>query len=216
MPEPPSRGPVAASPETNFLSTMQYYGFRYLDVSLGLWLSRDPIGERGSSSLYAFVRNSAVGKSDILGRIELPPPDPPPLPEPSPPANDPPTAEPPIPGPPNQDRIQPPRLHRYIVSCIADFLCVCCPEKYSCGGVRAWGTGGHDTHADLAESRAKAQAMVAAEHKCMHTTTCPQPGKLCRVDSVRALPRGWRNTLPRGYYISEDYVCRFRDRHAPL
>lgn len=43
------------------------YGFRYLDVNLGRWPSRDPIGEEGGVDLYAFVENDPVARGDHLG-----------------------------------------------------------------------------------------------------------------------------------------------------
>ncbi len=36
------------------------YGFRYYLPSLGRWLNRDPIGERGGNNLYGFVLNKPL------------------------------------------------------------------------------------------------------------------------------------------------------------
>ncbi len=64
-------------------------GFRYYNPSTGRWISRDPIGEKGGSNLYGFVRNNGVSDVDELGLIppDLPPPNymPPPRPKPLPP-----------------------------------------------------------------------------------------------------------------------------------
>lgn len=40
----------------------------FYDPLAGRWLSRDPIAESGGTNLYGFVRNSAVGNIDKLGR----------------------------------------------------------------------------------------------------------------------------------------------------
>jgi RHS repeat-associated protein len=34
---------------------LYYYGYRYLDVDLGRWVNRDPIGERGGWNLHLFI-----------------------------------------------------------------------------------------------------------------------------------------------------------------
>src|SRR6266498_5148024 len=44
-----------------------YYGYRYLDVGTGRWLSRDPIEEEGGLSLYGLLGNDSVNKLDLLG-----------------------------------------------------------------------------------------------------------------------------------------------------
>ncbi len=49
--------------ETGFVD----YGRRYYIPSLGRWLSKDPIGERGGVNLYGFLKNSGVQKIDVLG-----------------------------------------------------------------------------------------------------------------------------------------------------
>ena len=46
------------------------YGYRYYLPELGRWFSRDPIGESGGLSLYAFVGNDGVNKWDLLGNVE--------------------------------------------------------------------------------------------------------------------------------------------------
>ena len=46
---------------------LTYYGLRYYDASLGRWLNRDPIGERGGLNLYGFVGNDGVNRWDLLG-----------------------------------------------------------------------------------------------------------------------------------------------------
>ncbi|RLA69961.1 MAG: RHS repeat-associated core domain-containing protein, partial [Epsilonproteobacteria bacterium] len=39
-----------------------YYNHRYYSPELGMWLSKDPIGERGGYNLYGMVGNNAVDK----------------------------------------------------------------------------------------------------------------------------------------------------------
>ena len=46
-----------------------YYNYRHYSPALGRWLSRDPIEEQGGLNLYAFVGNSAILKTDYLGKI---------------------------------------------------------------------------------------------------------------------------------------------------
>ncbi len=47
-----------------------YYGYRYYNASTGSWLARDPIGERASLNLNAFVDNSPIGAFDFLGLFD--------------------------------------------------------------------------------------------------------------------------------------------------
>jgi RHS repeat-associated protein len=44
-----------------------YYGYRYYDPSIGRWLNRDLIGEKGGVNIYSFVKNSPVILWDELG-----------------------------------------------------------------------------------------------------------------------------------------------------
>jgi len=44
-----------------------YYGRRYYNPTLGRWLGRDPIEERGGLHLYAFCGNNGVNRYDVLG-----------------------------------------------------------------------------------------------------------------------------------------------------
>lgn len=44
-----------------------YYGYRYYNPSMGRWLSRDPIGERGGLNRYGFVNNQPSIAVDLLG-----------------------------------------------------------------------------------------------------------------------------------------------------
>ena len=46
---------------------LYHYGYRYYDTRLGSWLSRNPIGEKGRMSFYAFAINDAVSLVDIPG-----------------------------------------------------------------------------------------------------------------------------------------------------
>jgi RHS repeat-associated protein len=47
-----------------------YYGYRHYAVSLGRWLSRDPIAERGGLNLLAVIFNDLIGGVDVLGLAE--------------------------------------------------------------------------------------------------------------------------------------------------
>ncbi|MEO8352172.1 MAG: RHS repeat-associated core domain-containing protein, partial [Chthoniobacteraceae bacterium] len=44
-----------------------YYGYRYYQPQTGRWMSRDPIGERGSIGLQTFVNNQPLTQTDSLG-----------------------------------------------------------------------------------------------------------------------------------------------------
>jgi RHS repeat-associated protein len=48
-------------------TALVYYGYRYYSPSLGRWISRDPIGEKGGRNLYGFIANNAVNGWDPLG-----------------------------------------------------------------------------------------------------------------------------------------------------
>ena len=50
-----------------------YYNYRYYDVELGRWLSRDPIGEYGGENLCGFVANNPIYWWDYLGWVSRPP-----------------------------------------------------------------------------------------------------------------------------------------------
>jgi RHS repeat-associated protein len=61
-----------ATPKTHTPdSRLQERGQRYYSPSLGRWLSRDPIKERGGINLYAFVRNSPVNSFDPRGLTDF-------------------------------------------------------------------------------------------------------------------------------------------------
>ena len=47
-----------------------YYNYRHYSPTDGRWLSRDPIEEQGGRNLYAFVKNSLLDKTDLLGQKE--------------------------------------------------------------------------------------------------------------------------------------------------
>ncbi|MBK1884264.1 hypothetical protein JIN85_17730 [Luteolibacter pohnpeiensis] len=50
------------------LETVWYnYGYWYYLTELGRWPSRDPIGEKGGLSLFAFVGNDGINRYDYLG-----------------------------------------------------------------------------------------------------------------------------------------------------
>ncbi|SHL28202.1 RHS repeat-associated core domain-containing protein [Desulfatibacillum alkenivorans DSM 16219] len=46
---------------------LYYYGYRYLDVDLGRWVSRDHLGEFGGTNLYAYVVNRPSDLIDAFG-----------------------------------------------------------------------------------------------------------------------------------------------------
>jgi RHS repeat-associated protein len=46
-------------------------GHRYYSPEISRWLSRDPIGERRTGNLYAFVGNKPISRADALGLIEI-------------------------------------------------------------------------------------------------------------------------------------------------
>lgn len=46
---------------------LYYYGYRYFSTNLGRWVCRDPIDERDSRNLHAFVHNSPILNIDPLG-----------------------------------------------------------------------------------------------------------------------------------------------------
>ena len=53
---------------TDAETTLVYYGYRFYSPTLGRWLTRDPIEERGGNHLYAFVGNNGINSFDRLGR----------------------------------------------------------------------------------------------------------------------------------------------------
>jgi RHS repeat-associated protein len=54
-----------------------YYGYRYYNASTGMWLNRDPLGEKGGKNLYVFVYNDANNHWDKLGQNPISPEKPP-------------------------------------------------------------------------------------------------------------------------------------------
>jgi RHS repeat-associated protein len=48
-------------------SDLVYYGYRYYSPSLGRWMSRDPMGERGGDNLLAFGCNNLISGFDGVG-----------------------------------------------------------------------------------------------------------------------------------------------------
>ena len=67
-------GPQARSNPLRFSTKYQddetelsYYGYRYYSANLGRWINRDPSEEQNGDSLYSFVGNDAVGRTDVLG-----------------------------------------------------------------------------------------------------------------------------------------------------
>ena len=51
-------------------SDLFHYGFRIHSPTAGRWLARDPLGEKASADLYAFVRNDPNNRFDVDGRRE--------------------------------------------------------------------------------------------------------------------------------------------------
>ena len=47
-----------------------YYGYRYYDATMGRWINRDPIKEKGGNNLYGFLGNNGINKWDYLGLIK--------------------------------------------------------------------------------------------------------------------------------------------------
>jgi RHS repeat-associated protein len=46
---------------------LYYYGYRFYQPSIGRWLNRDPLRERGGMNLYGFVGNNPVSNVDPYG-----------------------------------------------------------------------------------------------------------------------------------------------------
>jgi RHS repeat-associated protein len=46
---------------------LSYYGYRFYAASLGRWLTRDPLGEKGGLNLYGFVGNGPMNQVDYYG-----------------------------------------------------------------------------------------------------------------------------------------------------
>ena len=47
---------------------LYYYGYRYYSPSLGRWISRDPIEEKGGLNLVSFCENDSISRFDPLGK----------------------------------------------------------------------------------------------------------------------------------------------------
>ncbi|MBI5770482.1 MAG: RHS repeat-associated core domain-containing protein [Verrucomicrobia bacterium] len=56
---------------TDFETGHLYYGYRSYSSSAGRWLSRDPLGERGGTNLYAMVGNDPINFVDPFGLWQL-------------------------------------------------------------------------------------------------------------------------------------------------
>ncbi|MGN0855300.1 MAG: lipid II-degrading bacteriocin [Kiritimatiellia bacterium] len=54
---------------TDVESGLVYYGLRHYAPTLGAWVSRDPLEERGDANLYRFCLNDPVSFLDILGLL---------------------------------------------------------------------------------------------------------------------------------------------------
>jgi RHS repeat-associated protein len=69
-------GPMAKSNPFRFSTRYQddetdmvYYGYRYYSASMGRWLNRDFLGEKGGPDLYTFTSNAPVSQVDVNGLI---------------------------------------------------------------------------------------------------------------------------------------------------
>ena len=51
---------------------LQHPRQRYYSPSLGRWINRDPVGEKGGLNTYAFTQNDTINQYDYLG-LELAP-----------------------------------------------------------------------------------------------------------------------------------------------
>ncbi len=56
--------PTATTPE----SKLYQVRYRYLQPTLGRWLSRDPVGELAGPNLYPYVLNNPIRHSDPTGQ----------------------------------------------------------------------------------------------------------------------------------------------------
>ncbi len=52
---------------TTTVSGVRYYGYRLYIPEIGIWASRDPIGERGGHNLYGALKNNPVNRIDKYG-----------------------------------------------------------------------------------------------------------------------------------------------------
>ncbi len=46
---------------------LSYFGYRFYSPSIGRWMTRDPMGERGGMNLYGFVENNPINQFDPWG-----------------------------------------------------------------------------------------------------------------------------------------------------
>ena len=51
------------------VGSLVYYGYRFYSPSLGKWINRDPIEEKGGVNIYGFVTNDPISFNDPDGRI---------------------------------------------------------------------------------------------------------------------------------------------------
>jgi RHS repeat-associated protein len=56
---------------TDVETGLVYYGHRYYSPTLGRFINRDPIGERGGLNLYGFVGNNGTNRVDVLGLFDF-------------------------------------------------------------------------------------------------------------------------------------------------
>ena len=56
------------------VGSLVYYGYRFYSPSLGKWINRDPIKERGGVNLYGAMNNDTINRYDTDGRIVMSPP----------------------------------------------------------------------------------------------------------------------------------------------
>jgi len=54
---------------TDIETGLVYYGLRYYSPSLGRFINKDPIEEKGGLNLYAFCGNNGINRWDLLGQV---------------------------------------------------------------------------------------------------------------------------------------------------
>ena len=70
-------GPRTSPPKTHTpWDQVQLPGYRYYNPTLGRWVNRDRLAERGGLHLFGFVRNDPIRRVDRFGLIPLEPIDP--------------------------------------------------------------------------------------------------------------------------------------------
>ena len=55
----------------HYEADLVYSGYRNYNLSLGNWVNRDPIRERGGKNLFTFVQNDPMNRIDPEGRAPI-------------------------------------------------------------------------------------------------------------------------------------------------